>query len=362
MKLPVLFTLSKSGKKQSWEIQVVDEGNQSRTIVKYGFIDGKTTINERITKVGKFIGNINETSHYQQAVNEARSKWNKKKDMLYKEEEFDLINTVQKNLQLPKSILPMLALDYEKRGKDIVFPCFVQPKIDGARAIYRDGNMYSRTGKVFPKVAHILDELKNTNLVIDGELYSYDMTFQEVIGAIKKNKLESKKLVYIVYDIIDLENDYHTRLEILGKAVEKFKNTLLINTEVCGKEKDILKFHDKYVKEGYEGLILRNFNGKYEMKHRSKNLQKFKKFMDEEFEIIGATEGSGKEEGLVIWIAKTKDGKTFTVRPKGSYNERKALFKNAKKHIGKMLTVKYFELTDEGIPRFPIGISIRDYE
>ena len=38
------------------------------------------------------------------------------------------------------------------------------------------------------------------------------------------------------------------------------------------------------------------------------------------------------------------------------------MFEKGKSYIGKMLTVKYQELTDDGKPRFPVGINIRDYE
>ena len=120
---------------------------------------------------------------------------------------------------------------------------------------------------------------------------------------------------------------------------------------------------DKYIKEGYEGLILRNKNGLYEENKRSYNLQKLKRFKDEEFKIINYTTPSeGKEVGCVIWECITKEGKKFSVRPEGNYNERKKLYKQGKKYIGKMLTVRYQELTNENIPRFPVGICIRDYE
>ena len=92
-------------------------------------------------------------------------------------------------------------------------------------------------------------------------------------------------------------------------------------------------------------------------------MQKLKKFIDEEFEIIDyTTPDTGKEVGCVIWICKTKDGKKFNVRPSGNYQERKNLYKNAKKFIGKMLTVRYQELTNGKVPRFPVGVAIRDYE
>lgn len=370
---PDLYTVSKTGKRQIWSIKVMNEGSQSRTVTTRGFLDGKLTVNEKITKKGKNIGKNNETTHYTQAISEAQSKWNSKKDRLYtenpdKDERRGCTNPDTKTLnkakipKLPNVLLPMLALDYNKRSGDINFPCFVQPKIDGVRAIFRGGNFYSRTGKLFPPISHISSTLSGTNVVLDGELYSDELSFQEIIGAIKKSKPESKKLVYIVYDVIDTNLDYRDRLEILKKVVQISPAVSLIKTEICKSSLEIDSFHDKYVLQGYEGLIIRNSLGKYELKHRSKNLQKFKKFEDGEFRIVGATSGTGKEEGLVIWIVETGDGGRFQVRPLGTYSDRKILYRNRNKYIGKMLTVRYFGLSDTGIPRFPVGIQIRDYE
>ena len=78
--------------------------------------------------------------------------------------------------------------------------------------------------------------------------------------------------------------------------------------------------------------------------------------------MVGFTEGEGHEKGLVIWTCKTKDGKKFNVRPRGTHEERAALFKEAGNYVGKKLTVRFQELTGDGIPRFPVGITFRDYE
>ena len=124
-----------------------------------------------------------------------------------------------------------------------------------------------------------------------------------------------------------------------------------------------MEYLDKYTKEGYEGVIIRNKQGKYAENARSNHLQKLKKFKDEEFEIVNyTTPTQGKEVGCVVWICKTKEGKTFSVRPSGNYEERKKQYNNGKKYIGKMLTVKYQELTNDHVPRFPVGLAIRDYE
>ena len=121
--------------------------------------------------------------------------------------------------------------------------------------------------------------------------------------------------------------------------------------------------HKTYVEEGYEGLIIRSQDGKYEPDHRSSSLLKLKSFKDDEFEIVDFKEGKGNDKNTVIFTCKTnEDSKFFEVRPRGTREERRKMFENGKSYIGKSLTVKYFELTDDGIPRFPVGIAVRDYE
>ena len=111
--------------------------------------------------------------------------------------------------------------------------------------------------------------------------------------------------------------------------------------------------------KGYEGIMLRTPESPYEFK-RSKFLQKYKVFVDEEFEVIGFDKEIQNKIPLVLWICKTKDGKEFTCRPKGTHAERAELYKNADKYIGKKLTVVFQEYTDDGIPRFPVGKGFRD--
>jgi len=124
--------------------------------------------------------------------------------------------------------------------------------------------------------------------------------------------------------------------------------------------KNIDELHDNFVKDGYEGIMIRASNGPYEINKRSKYLQKYKKFMEEEFKIIGFHEGKGDEKGLVIWDCITKEDKPFSVRPKGTAEQRRDLYKNGDKYIGKKLTIIFQEYHESGIPRFPVGKAIRE--
>lgn len=353
MNFEKLYSLDKNGKYRTWEIFTILNNDKTASIITLsGQIDGKITRYENIITDGKNIGKINETTPLQQANSEAQSKYNKKIDSGFSPNK-DSIGTF-----VPR---PMLAFDYNKRGKDITFPCFVQPKLDGVRAIFYNNKIYSRNGKLYPHLDFICNEINNVNknLILDGELYSDSLTFQEINGIVKKVKmkpldLEKIKLIkFNVFDVI-LEVDYVSRYKCLQEFVSKrsFKYLNFVKTEICEKEKDLETFNQKYLDQWYEGLMLRNFNGVYS-NDRSVNLQKLKIFDDSEFEIIGFTSGEGTEKDAIIIECKTKENKTFTVRPSGTIKDRIKLFKNGKKFVGKMVTIKYFGFTDDGIPRFP---------
>ncbi len=62
-------------------------------------------------------------------------------------------------------------------------------------------------------------------------------------------------------------------------------------------------------------------------------------------------------------MCRTKEGKTFLAKMSGETDRLQQYFKNHNLWTGKLLTVKYQGLTGaNGVPRFPVGVSIRDYE
>ena len=268
----------------------------------------------------------------------------------------------------------MLATKFQERSHDIVFPAFCQPKLDGVRCTLFKNQLFSRKNKVFSFMNHILDLYKDipSNIVLDGELYSDYLTFQEIISIVKQKnnappKDISNKIKYYVFDLYDTKNlkmDFQDRLELLKKIVHPRNQ---VETKICKSKENVLRLFEEYNSKGYEGVMIRNFLGVYEFNKRSKNLQKLKPFQDSEYKIIGYTQGTGTEAGCVIWECQSIGG-NFNVRPKGTREERKELFKKGKEFIGKWITIKYQELTDTGIPRFPTTLQdsyigyIRDYE
>lgn len=391
---PELFGEATTGKTKTWSIRVINQGNTYSIVRTHGYIDGKKQENAKLVSGGKNIGKKNETTILQQAINDARAAWTKKMEsgysvkntgevvggvvdntnMIIVTEGEDGVDGVKGNRS--KGIddtvpLPMLAHDYNKRGKSIHFPCFVQRKFDGTRCIGIPGKgLFSRNRKTYPNLQHILSEINRlpSNIILDGELYSDTLSFQEIVGIVKRETLKEGddiKQLQIKFYIYDLVNElpYSQRwanLQLLFKRY-KFQHLVLVATEECRSEDKMKELHSAYVAEGFEGIMLRNKEGIYK-NSRSTDLQKYKEFMDEEYEIVEYKEGEGLEEGCIIWLCKTPEGKVFNCRPRGSREERQELFLNGDKYIGKMLTVRFQELTDEKVPRFPVGIEIRDYE
>jgi len=131
----------------------------------------------------------------------------------------------------------------------------------------------------------------------------------------------------------------------------------LVETHIADNVGEVMELYGEYVDKGFEGQMLR-LNGKYENK-RSKFLLKHKSFVDEEYTIVDICEGEGNRTGTAgYFVFQTEDGKPFKSNVKGTWEETAEMLKNRKKLIGKSATVKYFNLTPDGIPRFPYVINI----
>ena len=390
---------SSNNSKKVWQIKtkIDPELNKITLITESGELGGHLKSNQKILSNIKLSSKKGITSLEKYAEEQAKKLFNNKKREGYieynnnnnnnnnneneinnaetpKKIEEENENSINKKITI-RTYYPMLAHRYNEKKGDIKFPCFVQPKLDGVRCVVVGNKLYSRNGNRFPVLPHIENELKlynKNNLILDGELFTDDINFEKIVGLVKKYKKSeedeknSLKIYLNVFDYIDSKLPFNKRLINLNQFFEKNKNMKYIKqvkTEECPQEKNIEEFLEKYTKEKYEGLIIRNKSGLYEENTRSVHLQKLKKFIDEEFEIIDyTTPDQGKEVGCVIWICRTKEGKQFSVRPSGNYQERKKLYREAKKYIGKMLTVRYQELTNGHVPRFPVGVTIRDYE
>ena len=375
MNLPTLYGRATNGKIKQYTVSVLKMGDGTAYVEKeHGYVTGKKQIDSRLISEGKNLGKSNETDCYEQACSEAKSAFERKKDSGYVED--------QSNIPKESSglFLPMLAHRYDKHPDKISFPCWGQPKLDGVRMLARKENgvvtMWSRKGKLIDipdKINNQLCALLADGECTDGELYVHGWTFQRVISAVKKKRDDTNLLEYHIYDRPHETESFEDRF--FGRPQEEGLELLLhlsqadpssqikfVQTRMLETSGDLDRYEERVLADGYEGLMARNCNSLYKFKNRSYDLMKVKRFQDAEYKIVNFTDGDGREAQCIVYRCVTDSGLEFGVRPQGTHEARARAFKDGQNYIGKYLTVKFFELTEDGIPRFPVGIAVRDYE
>ena len=349
----ILFGKDKNGGFKEWRISVFGDV----IAITHGKEGGKMQTKTEVIQ-GKNIGRSNETSPEQQAILEAESRYKKQLDKDYRENKADLEEL---------EILPMLASDYHKQGHRIVYPCVVQPKLDGCRclAIRHEDHveLRSRGGKEYT-VAHIQDELMcvmKVGEVWDGEIYKHGLPLEHIMSAAKKPNENTPSLEYVLFDVVT-EGVYEDRLielqRIRRHVLDSDSCVKVLKWAIAENEEQMKELHDQYVSDGYEGIMVKNFKGLYESGKRSADLQKMKLFFDEEFEIVAI---HGDRNGNAVFeVFDPLADATFTVCY-GSFEERKYQLAHPEEFIGKWLTVQYqTRYADSRLLQFPVGKLIRE--
>lgn len=379
---PTLYKKNKDGSIQFWEVSVslLFRCPDSDVAIKskFGRVDGAVQESIDIIKEGKNIGRSNETTKYEQACAEAESKWLGKKKRGYVEE-VDDAEAGKRDTVIAGGIDPMLAHPYAKYGGKIAFPAYAQPKLDGIRctATVIDGvvSLWTRTRKPIVSMQHIIDDIKSfcmanaiENFVFDGELYNHDYRdrFEDIVSLVRPDYVKpgAEIVEYHIYDAA-IDGTFEDRLYDMVTLFENldagnYGRLELVETMIVNDEDELMTAFEHFRAEGYEGAIVRNKDGLY-ANRRSYDLQKIKEFDEAEFEIVGVEEGRGKMAGKGIFICKTESGEMFKVKQEGCLASLK--LDGLRSDIGKQLTVKYQGLTGKnGVPRFPIGKTVRDYE
>lgn len=390
--IKTLWGLNKNGGFKVWTIEAKDGLNgDAYLVINHGKEGGKQT--EKGDYFGYGSGKQGRNA-LEQAEFEAQARIKKQLDKNYREDKADLENL---------DVLAMLAADYRKRGKSIEYPCFGSDKYDGVRALAKKRNgvvtIESRTSQVYdiPHIHAALSIHMQDGDIWDGEIYLHGEVLQDITSAVGRTdtqakidaaqrkyekavgdekialayqELEEARLIHEIrpkleFHIFDVHSDevFSERLKDLDElaGIPVVSPCIQITQYVwVADEADMKVKHDDAVDRGYEGLMLRNFKGLYESGKRSTDLQKYKEFVDAEFEILDVV--PDKDEGSRFLVRNNLNDRTFTVTL-GSMAQRAEYLANKHLYIGKMITVRYqsrFKKTK--LPQFPTGVVIRDYE
>jgi len=373
---PLLQALTSTGKTKFWQGHVCTNGNDFFTYTTYCQNLGKTCPNiasandlialegqsiSKITKsalvtiVGKNIGRSNETTPEQQAIFEINSTFKTQKDKGY----FELGESPVKD-----NVLPMLAYPLGDKIHTIEFPLTVQPKFDGVRCLTDGNKMWSRRGKDFDNkiVAHLIG-VKCGDYIVDGELILPEgYPLQDTVSACKKLRELSSQLLYRIYDVVCEDKCYTERYEICRKIVNDTNNpqVVLAPAHTIEGHDEIYPLHEKFVKEGWEGTMIRLHGHGYKVGQRTNQLLKLKDFLEEEFKVVNVIDGKGKFEKAAIFLCETNEGKIFETSPVGTMEYRKELYANRENVIGTYWTVRFQAYTKDKIPQFGRAINQRE--
>ena len=364
-KYPVLFKRNTNGSINQW--QVVVDGDCFYTIE--GIKDGNLTTSKPTMCVGKNVGRANQTTDNQQAISEAESKIQKKLDRGYTE-------NIKKIDTCKTTFTPQLAHKYNDYKDKVAFPVLASVKIDGLRMIAREDGLWTRNGKKYVSVPHIdvlLKPLfdKHPDWIVDGEIYSEDVPFEEIVSLVKRSKPEAQDLIeseqkcnFYIFDgvVDDVNAGFETRFALIRAEIAKLvgidSHIKFVENQLVNSHDELMKLHDQFVQQGWEGIMIRKVGSPYENK-RSKNLLKYKSFDDSEFVIVDILEGKGSRAGmagkLVVDIGK---GVLCESGIKGGEVFYKQLWKNKAKIIGKKATIRYQGYTEKNSLRFPVAVVI----
>lgn len=322
-----------------------------------GLLDGNLVTNRKTCKP-KNVGKSNESTAEEQAISEMQSKIAEK----LKEDYFTTIeaaNTVA-------VVLPMLAKDFKDHGHKINWDTnivYVQPKLDGMRALAVCGpnaSLTSRTGSPIDTCEHILADLRKLpeGFILDGELYAHGKSFQDNMRLIKKYRPDETELVkFHNYDMIG-DDSFSDRFDVISQRWDiQCEHIELVDTIRITTEEELIKFHALNLTEGFEGSIVRWGSESYKVNGRSENLLKYKDFKDMALPIIDIVPSDARPEwGQPIYEL---NGKRFSSGMKFSHDERKHWLMFKHHYIGKTAEIRFFEYTDDGLPRFPVTVGIR---
>ena len=383
---PTLYSINLKGKKLYWWMEI--EGDKHRSISKTGE-DGKEKVTGWTTCVSKNIGKANETTPAVQADLEVRAKYVKKLKHHWHMNEDDYM--------FRHYIEPMLAMKYEGPEDKLWLTynsVITQPKLDGFRCIITKDGAFSREGEKFVSVPHITKSLETLfescpEAILDGELYNHELRddFNELSSIIRTQKVSDKDLKkseslikFYMYDLpSDSESDYLERYESINLLSSRYFSPYVevVETNVVDTPKQVRDTLEGYLQRGYEGLMVRldkdhldaeryknakakdrtDYSG-YEMGRRGPSLKKFKLFIDEEFTLINIVEGQGSWSGRAKSLTfLLEDGTHCDGGVKGDFAFTSKLLREKDKHIGRPVTVKYFERTPDNKPRFGVAIK-----
>ena len=233
---------------------------------------------------------------------------------------------------------------------------WMSEKLDGVRA-YWDGKQFiSRQGNLYHAPDWFIEGLPDTPL--DGELWLDRKKFQRTVSIVRRQDKSDhwKEIRFLIFDAPAVKDPFERRVQAIRDLIAGLKSSYAQSHEhiLCKSVEHLKEELARVEALGGEGLMLRE-PGSHYVAGRSATLLKVKTFHDAEATVIGHQEGMGKHKGrLGALQAKLADGTEFSVGTGFSDRER-----TNPPTVGSVITFRYQELSEAGVPRFPSYVGVR---
>ena len=283
---------------------------------------------------------------------------------------------------------PLLAATVEDLYK-LRYPLLASPKLDGIRALVLDRSVYSRSGKRLPneQVQMLFGRAEFDWL--DGELILGPPTdsdvYRRTMSAVMSDNVPAVGVTYHVFDCTSvLGRPFYERLkyakEKCNGATVKLLTQIMVNNPA-----EVLTAEEAWISKGYEGVMLRDPEGKYKQGRstlREGILMKLKRFKDDEATIIAYTElmhntneAKSSELGYTVRTSHKENmvgmntlgalivkwqGRTFSIGTGFSAAQRAYIWSRRERYLGELVKFKYLEVGMKDLPRHPVFLGWRD--
>lgn len=308
---------------------------------------------------------------------------------------------IKKEKNIMKTFRPMLAPNQIVKVEDMFtnHSCLLASyKYDGIRCIFKNGEMISRALKQFPnkqlwtRFMDLAMLSKNNDIILDGELYCPSISFNELSGIIRQLDYPlPNDLTFNCFDTIENElfnSRFSSRLQVLQdlKINSPYFNTIPHWSIFSVKEVEDL--FENALANGFEGLILRDPNGRYKFGRGTVKeglIYKLKPFVTFDAKIIGVLQGTVVDPNAEKTINELGYSRTSKLKedrlPSGrasdfvvlyerkelkvsiamTNEEKEEIWKNKEKYIGKMIEYKGMKIgmKEDGLPRHPVFLRFR---
>jgi len=308
-----------------------------------------------------------------------------------------------------KKFKPILAPNEQPDLDNIKYPMMASYKLDGIRCIFYKGQMLSRSLKPIvnkqlrEKFENVRAWSEKTGNILDGEIYSPDLTFQEITRYVMTKDFEDVKSIKKHGKVLTIPDSLRFYcFDALFNSFEEslFKNRYdmvlvasglidimpVIHDLVYSKE-DVEEKFERALSEDYEGLILRDMKGRYKFGRGTLKegiiykVKPYRTFDAVVLDVIQSTEVDPNAEkktnelGRSVTSKKKEDriliekASAFLVRYEEHQlkvvlamtdEEKKNVWKNKEYYIGKMIEYKGMLIGSKDVPRHPVMLRFID--